>query len=110
MCGSYVTLSTAIRNFFNLSLHTCVFLLLFTLGYERLPRRGHGEAIAYVKSLGLPLMVLGGGGYTIKNVARCWTHETGVLLGEELAPDLPFNEYYQVSSFSFLIDFYSLTF
>jgi hypothetical protein len=33
--------------------------------------------------------------YTIKNVARCWTHETGVLLGEELAGDLPFNEYYQ---------------
>jgi histone deacetylase 3 len=33
--------------------------------------------------------------YTIKNVARCWTHETGVLLGEERAGDLPFNEYYQ---------------
>jgi len=28
------------------------------------------------------MLVLGGGGYKIKNVARLWTYETGVLLGE----------------------------
>ena len=27
------------------------------------------------------MLVLGGGGYKIKNVARLWTYETGVLLG-----------------------------
>jgi acetoin utilization deacetylase AcuC-like enzyme len=27
------------------------------------------------------MLVLGGGGYTIRNVARCWTYETGCLLG-----------------------------
>jgi acetoin utilization deacetylase AcuC-like enzyme len=32
------------------------------------------------------MMVLGGGGYTIRNVARCWANETAVLLGEDL-PD-----------------------
>lgn len=31
---------------------------------------------------GKPLLVLGGGGYKIVNVARCWTYETAVLLGE----------------------------
>ena len=30
----------------------------------------------------LPLMLLGGGGYTIRNVARCWTYETSVALDQ----------------------------
>lgn len=29
-------------------------------------------------------MILGGGGYTIRNVARAWTAETGIAIGEEL--------------------------
>ncbi|CAB4433913.1 unnamed protein product [Rhizophagus irregularis] len=28
----------------------------------------------------IPLLVLGGGGYGVPNVARCWTYETGILL------------------------------
>lgn len=43
----------------------------------------------------VPLIVLGGGGYTIRNVARTWTYETGLLTGQELPEDLPFNEYMQ---------------
>lgn len=39
------------------------------------------------------MLVLGGGGYTIRNVARCWTYETSVLTETELSNDLPFNEY-----------------
>eukprot|EP00041_Stephanoeca_diplocostata_P034974 m.1215519 g.1215519 ORF g.1215519 m.1215519 type:complete len:489 (-) comp24611_c0_seq6:1224-2690(-) len=72
-----------------------------SLGCDRLGRfslsiQGHGEAVNYVKSFNLPTIVLGGGGYNIKNVARCWTHETGVLVGEDLPAELPFNnEYYQ---------------
>ena len=30
--------------------------------------------------------MLGGGGYTIRNVARCWTYETAVALDTEI-PD-----------------------
>ena len=30
------------------------------------------------------MLVLGGGGYTIRNVARCWSLETAVLLDKEL--------------------------
>ena len=39
-----------------------------------------------------------GGGYTKNNVARCWTNETAILVGEHLAEELPPNayaEYYQ---------------
>ena len=34
-------------------------------------------------------MVLGGGGYTIKNVARCWAYETGVLVDKDVGPEIP---------------------
>ena len=41
-------------------------------------------------------MLLGGGGYTPRNVARCWTYETSVVVGgAELDDDLPFNDYYE---------------
>eukprot|EP01017_Pseudomicrothorax_dubius_P045809 TRINITY_DN7980_c0_g1_i5.p1 TRINITY_DN7980_c0_g1~~TRINITY_DN7980_c0_g1_i5.p1 ORF type:complete len:132 (+),score=40.81 TRINITY_DN7980_c0_g1_i5:115-510(+) len=39
------------------------------------------------------MMVLGGGGYTLRNVARCWTYETGILLDEELPNEIPENSY-----------------
>ena len=43
------------------------------------------------------MLVLGGGGYTMRNVARCWTYETAKLLNVEISNDLPptkFFEYY----------------
>jgi histone deacetylase 1/2 len=65
----------------------------------------------------VPVLMLGGGGYTVRNVARCWAYETGVVLNEKLpdgerrsAPcgitragltsevpraELPYNEYYE---------------
>ena len=30
------------------------------------------ECVKFVKTFNLPTLVLGGGGYTIRNVARCW--------------------------------------
>jgi len=44
-----------------------------------------------VKDLNIPLMVVGGGGYTLRNVARCWCYETSVLLGEEISNELPYH-------------------
>lgn len=41
---------------------------------------GHAKCVEYMKSFNLPLLMLGGGGYTIRNVARCWTYETAVAL------------------------------
>jgi histone deacetylase 1/2 len=29
----------------------------------------------------LPMIILGGGGYNLKNVAKLWTYETAIALG-----------------------------
>ncbi|WAR22758.1 HDAC3-like protein, partial [Mya arenaria] len=63
------------------------------LGCFNLSIKGHGECVRVVKEFGLPLLVLGGGGYTKRNVARCWTYETAVILNEEISNDIPYNEY-----------------
>jgi len=63
------------------------------LGCFNLSIKGHGDCVNFIKSYNLPLLILGGGGYTIRNVARCWTYETGLLLNQELDNDLPQNEY-----------------
>jgi acetoin utilization deacetylase AcuC-like enzyme len=66
------------------------------LGTYNTTLRGHGACVKFVKSWGLPLLILGGGGYTIKNVARCWTYETGICLDTELDNELPLNDYYEL--------------
>jgi histone deacetylase 1/2 len=40
------------------------------LGCFNLTLLGHGECVSYIKSFGVPLLVLGGGGYNIRNVSR----------------------------------------
>ena len=64
------------------------------LGRFNLSLKGHAECVRFVKSFGLPTLVLGGGGYTIRNVARCWTYETAVLLDRDISNNLPGNDYY----------------
>ena len=44
--------------------------------------QGHANCLTFMQSFNVPMLVLGGGGYTINNVARCWAYETGRLLGE----------------------------
>ncbi|TDZ33041.1 Histone deacetylase RPD3 [Colletotrichum spinosum] len=65
------------------------------LGCFNLSMEGHANCVGYVKSFGLPTLVLGGGGYTMRNVARTWAYETGVLVGKHLPRTLPYNEYYE---------------
>ena len=43
--------------------------------------QGHADCIKFMQSFNLPMLVLGGGGYKINNVARCWAYETGAILG-----------------------------
>ena len=52
------------------------------LGCFNLSIKGHGACVNYVKGFGIPLMVLGGGGYVIRNVARCWTYETSICVDQ----------------------------
>lgn len=63
------------------------------LGVFNISSTCHSECVKYMKSFGLPLMLLGGGGYKIINVARCWARETGVALGVDMDDNLPVSEY-----------------
>mgnify|MGYP003361621512 CR=1 FL=1 len=74
-----------------------------SLGYDRLGTfnltvKGHGECVKFVRSLGVPLVLVGGGGYTPINVSRAWCYETGiandVILKESLPNNLPFKKYF----------------
>uniref|UniRef100_A0A2K6NSK1 Histone deacetylase domain-containing protein n=1 Tax=Rhinopithecus roxellana TaxID=61622 RepID=A0A2K6NSK1_RHIRO len=65
--------------------------------------RGHGECVEYVKSFNIPLLVLGGGGYTVRNVARCWTYETSLLVEEAISEELPYSEYFEYFAPDFTI-------
>jgi histone deacetylase 1/2 len=51
--------------------------------------------VEFIKSFGLPTLVLGGGGYTVRNVARCWTYETSVLLNTSIPNELPYNDFFE---------------
>uniref|UniRef100_A0A0G4HFI9 histone deacetylase n=1 Tax=Chromera velia CCMP2878 TaxID=1169474 RepID=A0A0G4HFI9_9ALVE len=53
------------------------------LGVFNLTLKGHAACVRYIQQFCVPLVVLGGGGYTLKNVARCWAFETGVILNHE---------------------------
>ncbi|KAI6031959.1 hypothetical protein PISMIDRAFT_676016 [Pisolithus microcarpus 441] len=65
------------------------------LGCLNLSMRGHANCVRFVKSFNKPLLLLGGGGYTMRNVSRAWAFETGLAAGVELGRDIPVNEYYE---------------
>ncbi|TFY82069.1 hypothetical protein EWM64_g1941 [Hericium alpestre] len=65
------------------------------LGCFNLTMRGHANCAKFVKSFNKPLLMVGGGGYTMRNVSRAWAFETGLATGVELGPDIPVNEYYE---------------
>lgn len=59
------------------------------LGCFNVNIKAHGACVAFVKKFRLPLLVLGGGGYTARNVARAWAYETSLCIGAEVHPNLP---------------------
>ncbi|GHP12359.1 histone deacetylase [Pycnococcus provasolii] len=63
------------------------------LGCFNLSIKGHALCLKHMLKYNVPLLVLGGGGYTIRNVARCWAYETACCLGQELDDNLPDNDY-----------------
>lgn len=64
------------------------------IGAFSLTLEGHAEAVRYVKSFNLPMIVLGGGGYTKTTVARAWTLDTATVLGIDLDDSLPPGDYH----------------
>jgi histone deacetylase 1/2 len=65
------------------------------LGCFNLSLQGHADCVSFVKGFNVPTLVLGGGGYTMRNVARCWTYETIVILNKQIKDELPFNNYFE---------------
>lgn len=67
------------------------------LGCFNLSMYGHAHCVQFLRAQNVPLILLGGGGYTVKNVARTWTYETACALGIEdtIDPSLPWNEYFE---------------
>lgn len=72
-----------------------IYFIFFRLGCFSLSIKGHGECVKFVKDLNVPTLVVGGGGYTLRNVARCWTYETSLLVDEQISNDLPYTEYFE---------------
>ena len=75
------------------------------LGDWCLTVKGHSETVRIVKGYNIPLLLLGGGGYTVENVARCWTNETAVCLDEVLNDDLPITDFYSRYEPDYKLDF-----
>ncbi|GIQ82019.1 histone deacetylase superfamily protein [Kipferlia bialata] len=65
------------------------------LGSFNLTLNGHGDCVQTVASYGLPTLFLGGGGYTPRNVSKCWTYETALLAGTQLSEEIPYNGFYE---------------
>jgi histone deacetylase HOS2 len=61
------------------------------LGNFNINIKAHGFCVDFVKQRchGRKLMIIGGGGYTPRNVARCWTHETSICAEVPLSNTLP---------------------
>ena len=62
-----------------------------TIGGFNLSIKGHGKAFKYVLDKNLPTVCLGGGGYTVENVSRCWAYESAIAIGAQLDDFLPKN-------------------
>lgn len=45
-----------------------------------------------MKNYGIPLILMGGGGYNVPNVARCWAYETSCCIGKKIDGNIPINE------------------
>lgn len=63
------------------------------LGCFNLSVKGHGSAAAFLKKFNIPTLFFGGGGYTLRNVPRCWAYETSVVCGVEITNEIPQNDY-----------------
>eukprot|EP00918_Siedleckia_nematoides_P044389 GHVU01097097.1.p1 GENE.GHVU01097097.1~~GHVU01097097.1.p1 ORF type:complete len:436 (-),score=96.72 GHVU01097097.1:241-1548(-) len=59
------------------------------LGCFNLSLEGHSHASQWLRRKQIPLLVLGGGGYTMRNVPKCWAKETACMLKLDATPNIP---------------------
>ncbi|XP_034234102.1 histone deacetylase 8-like isoform X2 [Thrips palmi] len=65
------------------------------LGTFNLTLKGYGNCVKTILSWQKPTLFLGGGGYNITNAARCWTYLTSLILGCNIATDIPDNHFFE---------------
>ena len=67
------------------------------LGCFNVTMNGHAHCVQFVRSFNIPFILVGGGGYTVKNASRTWAYETACALGVEkdISPVLPWNEFFE---------------
>uniref|UniRef100_A0AC34QIS6 Histone deacetylase domain-containing protein n=2 Tax=Panagrolaimus sp. JU765 TaxID=591449 RepID=A0AC34QIS6_9BILA len=65
------------------------------LGNFNLTLYGHGNCVKFFRRFNVPLMLLGGGGYTARNVSRCWTYETSLAVNLPIDNKLPHNDFFE---------------
>jgi len=71
------------------------------LGDFNITLKGHGQCVEFMKSFDVPLILLGGGGYRVENVARCWAYETALAIDTEIDNNIPYNRFFQYYGPSF---------
>ena len=59
------------------------------IGTFSLTPQGLSRGVHSILLWGLPMLLLGGGGYNFPNTARFWTRCTALSLGETLPADIP---------------------
>ncbi|XP_052325260.1 probable histone deacetylase 1-B [Oncorhynchus keta] len=64
------------------------------LGCFNLTIKGHAKCVESMKSFNLPLLMLGGGGYTIRR-GFCWTARLWLWTASSSQPELPYNDYFE---------------
>lgn len=69
------------------------------LGVFNVTLKGHGECVKilhqYAQAKGIPLLLTGGGGYTARSAAKCWTYETSLVCNQVLSEQIPANQFYE---------------
>jgi len=59
------------------------------LTHLKLSSKGFGEAVKEFARMDLPWVAMGGGGYDVSAVARCWTLAYGIMLEREWPDEIP---------------------
>ncbi|TFY81463.1 hypothetical protein EWM64_g2550 [Hericium alpestre] len=67
------------------------------LGCFNITMQGHAQCVQFTRRFNIPFILVGGGGYTVKNASRTWAYETACALGIEQDIDLklPWNEFFE---------------
>jgi len=65
------------------------------LGTFNMSEKGHSHCIEFFKKYNIPILLTGGGGYTVKNVACCWSYETALCVEKhQTLKEIPMSHYW----------------